>query len=426
MTYSRFVVNHYSKLENRNVWETTPTQIDAFDIVVKTAIGDKKNIFEFKVVNNNDKYSTFFSSNDKVVIYGVVNSDTYDTDDDLLMSGLISKVDYNLDGDKEIFTIKGEDYSAAVMRAIIFADAEGKTPIEFIDECRKSINARNNAPSPSHDKHIGWDVNNPTLKSDGSPFPVMGKETQFDKSFKTVMEKYLAADVLQDGKYFWYISVSNDLVIRKRTNEITQVEGSDLSINEGEFAYSIKIQTNTDEVFNWVIWKAGRDTKGRSIQNYKQDTPSIVKNGMRPKIIIRRFAQDLFEAEKQNNLDSFSEGNQYPDDAAYPYTTVWTDPNTLLPVTVANKDEYNDALYEKVKYMGEQDAQNFLDLYKYGYKQVSIQGPINLTYQVGQLLTLNAPRLGLNEKLLRVHEVNHGSKGTDILIQEDEATIGQE
>lgn len=435
MSYAKIFVEHYDKT-GVNSWSSDYTLIDAYDVQTKTAMGDKKNTFSFKVLNVDNNYSTFFDISDKVNIYIVKNGDTYDSDD-LIMSGVIKNISRDLNSDVEQISISGVDYSEVLMGAISFVDVEGKNAVQVMQDAINKTNSLNSAGAADKKFNIGWNSDNPTKKYnsatglyDGDDFKPLYGERHFYKSLKSIIERMMGPKYLDDGRYYWYINTDNEFVLRKRLDEVSLVGGQELSLTEGQDFYSLKIAVDNSEVKNWIIWKAGFDPRGYSIQSFVQDPVSITRHGIKPFVLIDTdFVSALYS--KEDTTETLGDKDKFP--ASYPYTSGFlssitdreNDPNVVAGnnVTVDNDTEWNYAVRREATYKVKGKAEEYLAYFTKGYLQITCDMDLNTTYQVGQLIKLNAPRFGYTEKLLRIHEVNHDIKSTRIVAQEDEATI---
>lgn len=433
MSYNKIFVEHYGKVNDKR-WSNSSTLIKNISTTVKTAIGSTKNTFSFKVINVNDEYTSLFNVNDKINIYATKNSDTY-TSNNLIMNGVIKEVIKKIEGSTEIINIKGIDYSEVIMNAITFVSPTA--PVNVMDILQEGINVvndRSRAYSTQDSFYVGWNADNPTTKHNGDAFPLLYNIREYDVSMLSLLEKYLTPEYLDDDKYYWYINLDNELVIRKRLAETTLISGEKATLTEGQDIYSATIGIANDNVRNWIIWKAGFGPDGKSIQGFLQNSESINKQGIKPWILLLSTANDVIQYEKKEN-SNMSVGSLYP--STYPYTTSYkssfdysinkglvditaTEGNS---VTVDNDSEWNYAFDREVRWQGNSKAQRFLDLNSKGYLKVDLELPLTTIYEVGQVVEFTSQRNGLISKQLRINEINYSIHGTDLTLKEDEATI---
>ena len=432
MSYTKIFVEHYKKTSTKR-WSTEYTLLKAYDVRVKSAIGSVRNTFSFKVTNQNDEYSDQFGMNDKILIYVVKDKDTYSTSD-LVMTGSIKSFLKQVEGTAEFISVKGIDYSEVIMNAITFVSVDNENSMEVLQEAINVVNDRSHSHSTEESFYIKWNDDNPTTKSDGTAFPVHYNIREYDVSVLSLLEKYLAPEYLDDGNYYWYVNLNNELVIRKRLAETTEIAGEKVTFTEGNNIYSTKMVVVNDNVRNWVIWKAGFGPEGKSIQGFLQNSESINRNGIKPWILLLSTANDIIQKEKKENAN-MSAGSLYP--TGYPYTSTFKSSGAYSideggitisatvgnAVTVDSDAEWNYAFDREVRFQGNAKADRFLKLNAKGYIQVELDIPLTTSYQVGQVVEYTSPRYGFNSKQLRVNEVNYNIKGTTLVLKEDEATI---
>ena len=427
MSYAKFVVRHYKQKEDYT-YESSYTTLPAFDVRVKTAIGDKRDTFQFKILNIEDTYNTFLDTGDKIDIYLLVDEET-PSSDNLIMSGAIKNIQKDLNADNEIFIVDGINYSEVIMNALIFVSRdEGGNAINVIRDMINDVNRRSAAFLGSK-FFITWNSGNP----DGTGWPTLQKVNEFYKSGIYMMEKYLTGDFVPDNtRYFWYINKDNELVIRARDTVISQSGGQNITLTDGQDFYGLKIGSDISEVKNFVVYKCGRTPKGKIIMGYADNPVSRAKHGFKYHLLIREeIANQLMENEQLTNGTEFSADKLFP--SSYSYTTNYT--STIeydekgvsatigSPVEVDNDDEWEFAFKKEANARGAIEAQAFINDYANGYLQITGDTPLDLTYQVGQLIIFNSERFGLNNKLLRIHELDYSIDGLRIVMQEDEATI---
>lgn len=440
MSYIKYHVVHYQNT-SETTWDTEGQLVDAYDVKVNTAIGDKRNNFQFKIININDQFSTLFDPNEKVEIYRTLNSDTY-TSEDLLMVGVIQEAKKTLDGDKEIIMVKGYDYSEAVLGAIVFFDGSGQNVMQMMQQMVNSINSKNGVNAANQKYHLTLDAPsnkyNPTTGLyDGDSFPIVETAYEFYKTGLKVIEKYLNANYTEDGRYYWYVSTDNKLVIRKRTDDVDESGGQQIVINEAQDCYGVEIGVDNKDVKNFIIWKGGFDPSNKVIMGYSDNPTSRVKHGSRFHFLLTDdvVTQPLFEGEKNSNPEgTFEVSSKMLASSSYPYTTTWTSSGrdaTNAPtianvgdnVVCTNASEWVYAFRREVKWKSQRIADDIAQNASLGYLKISCELPHSSTYQVGQLLLFNSARYGYVNKKLRVNEISYDINSMTLSLQEDIGTI---
>jgi len=431
MSFSKYVLKHF-KIKSDSSFETNSTELPAFDIRARTAIGDKRDTFQFKVLNPNDRFSTFFNVGDKIDIHLLVNSDATETSN-LIMSGVLKTVTRNVDHAVEAISIEGVNYSEVVMNALIFLSRDSGNAMQLLEQMVNVMNLNNNSFNPNDLFNLTWAAGNP----DGAGFPDLGTVTEFYKSANSLLERYLKPPFVPDGvRYYWFVDVNNELIVRARDNDITQIGGGDLSFQDGKSFFDFKIGADITEVKNFVVWKAGIDPAGKVIMGYQDNPVSRQKHGFKFHILLREnTSSDLFEREHTAKPDSFEIGSRLLTSSALAasYTTIFTSSLTdseNLPfvtkgstVTITTQTEWIDAFRREVEFQAAQDAERFIDDYANGYLQVTGDIPLTINLQVGQLSTFTATRYGFTDKLLRIHALDFSRESLRVVMQEDEATL---
>jgi hypothetical protein len=297
---TRFLVYRYA-LEEDGVWSTSPETVEeVYDVAVTTAMGDTKDTFSFKVPNPRGTFKQQFNHTDIIAIYYIINNETPSTSN-LVLYGLIKKVTEETNDKGKFIRVEGVSFGEITTTALVFYDPGTNTQnvIQYLQSCLTSVALRN------ENFNITWNSGNPTVKTDGSAFPTFTSSAtpvkDFDKSFSSLLDKYLTDQYTDDGRYFWYVNNLKELVIRSRKTDTPVV-----SFTEGSNFKYVKFNIDTSDVKNFIIVKCGLDYNNDTITTRFDDAASRAKNGFRYYMIVdTNIAKDL---KKGNAYDGDNEG----------------------------------------------------------------------------------------------------------------------
>lgn len=377
------------------------------NVKIKTALGDSKDTFDFKVDNYAGTFDTTFSPNDKVVIYRKVNSDTGWSSSDILMTGVIRDVPEMSAFNKEEISVKGFNFSESVTRALVFVDGTtGNDDVpEFLQACLNSVQNFN------ANFAVSWDsVNNPTLKSDGvTAFPTVN-EYAFYRPLSYLLDKFSGAAYTEDVNYYWLVDKDNKLVWQPRGNGVTATfdENNDNHV-------SLKVARDTKDIKNYIIVKGGLDPKGNPIQDYYGDYNSIAKNGFKYHFLVdeNKMAQSLLD------LDRSDAGVDDMSNATFPFTPRWSG-----GASYADFDDYVDAFRLLIKNYSKQLGKSFAEQVANGKIKVDITFNAGTKdWVIGNNINCNISKISpTNTKNLRVDSAQYTGVTDTYTLIEDKGT----
>lgn len=432
MSYITWKIERTPSLEDSGWDDGNEQEITNFkDIVLNTAIGDNRDSFQFNVKNFNDTYSNVFSSNDKITIYRVVNSDTATTDD-ILMVGTVKKVPSESDSKKNTLRVSGYNFSESVMSAIVFVDfSAGLTIPQAIQA------AINNAGDTNPNFKVTWNSSNPTVKQDGSVFPTV-YDKWFNKPLRSIIEKYSANAKTNDGDYFWYVNNNNEFIWRAKGNTSSGTF-NDLVDN----ARIIKTDKNIDDVKNFFILKGGYGPNNKQIQTKSVDWSSVAKHGMKYKLIPSEVntAKNLVGVDIIKSYGTDQSPDGYPS-LATSFTTAWTSNFTyttkqynisVVPgstVTInegseeSNKKAYAELIKEEITQRLLQEGEDLKRLYALGKREIDLQFRAGeKDWQLGSLIDVTLKEYGTGVVKMRVKEIQYTTTTDLFSLEEDEGTL---
>lgn len=381
----RFQVTLYEWDEDTKTWSETPVYLtEAYDVQVSTALGDTRDTFNFKLNNHRNTVIDIIKAQDKITIHSLINGATA-TDSNLLITGLVKLVSEQVTDKGRILRIEGVSFGEITTTGLVFhntATSHTDNVMTFLRACLNSVALRNT------NFNITWSSTNPTLKFntttgayDGSAFPTLNSGNQvreFDKSLAAVLDKYLVDGYTGDGKYYWYVNTSNELVIRKRyvgdTNPTPLIEGSNIK--------TLKTGIDVGDVKNYVIVKCGKDLDNRPITTRADDPVSRAKHGFKYYIYV-----DEQIAEKIRQTGAYSGDN--------------------------------DAFREAVKADGRKAGQDFIQLHNQGVIKADVIIAPSVTFTIGDKVNLTAPSYNLTNKTLRIKDMTYDIDSTTIGLVEE-------
>lgn len=426
------------KIENTpfidGAWDDSQTtEITSFySPLLRVNTGTKKDSFQFKVINNSLIENTTFGVDNKITIYRTANTDTITTDD-ILMVGAIRDIPINQDGMKNIYDIKGYNFSETVLKAIVFVDLEQVSIAAGIQEALEQVAGMNS------NFKVTWSATNPTSKQsagkEGDPFPLVG-EKFFYKPLKDILEKYSTNDRTEDGNYFWYINKDNELLWFQQDSVPLYTFDSSIDAHK-----SIKVKKDIKGVRNYIIAKAGYDPAGNQIMTKFIDWSSVGRHGMKYYFLTttNTLAQEL-RTEDNEGVQTAITG--YPDSmSASAFTTKWratVDATVGAGTTMTdgefvtvnqgsldnNKKDYTAVIRTETKARAEKEGQAYADAHKYGKLVVDLEFSAGIKpWSLGDRVNCSIPELSQVDKEMRVIDIQYGNDTDIYSLEEDEGSL---
>ena len=394
----------YKRLdEGSGSWSSTAIDItEFFGKDIKKAMGTKKDTFKFNILNSNNKYfvlGAIIEKGDRIKIYQKNNSNIF-TDNDILIDAVVTSIMSQNDTTK-MLTISGASRTEQFLEGLTFVASRNlMTPPEIL-EAALSFHNNNNK-----NFIVEWDTNNPTTKSDGSPFPSYYPE-DFYKPMNLLFERYSSNEYTKDGTYYYYIDDNNK--VRWGKKELV----SSGTIEETT-AESVKINDNNDLIINSVVINCGRSPNNKTIRTYYFDYASRAKDGAKWKYMssTNTISEDALLTERNENPSSFtSTSGRFP--STYPYTTTFGE-------TCANDGEFEEVMVEHIKNTGLTRAKAYVQGINQSRINVTIQYPFTKDYQIAESYVCNLPSYGVEGQLLRCIDIQYTDYNTILTLLQDE------
>jgi len=384
-------------------WSTTPEEItDAYDIDVSLSLGDLNDTANFSIPNTNNSRITGFVKEDKITIHLLEGSETYD-DTNVIFVGLIKNISEKVNRGTKVLDVDCISIAEVLSTGLVYSSTTNVDVMQYLQHCLDVIKNYDKTFSVK----LTWDTAlNPTVKKDTTAFPKLnggGLVSDKDKSFNTIINKFLTEQYLQDGQYYWFVDVDNKLKIRARLNNpvATLIEGTDMISAK----YALDPQ-----VFNFIVVKCGFDSETRPITTRAVDYTSIGKNGFKYYMLVdNSIASDLYAS------DNVEQGG-YP--TAYPHTCSWKDENGDT-VTATSDSDYRTKFRTQCKIAGTNYGLKWINLNSTVGKKFTIELMPTKNFTVGEVVTIYSPSYNLNHVNMRIQDIQYSNSNTVLTLKED-------
>lgn len=219
-----------------------------------------------------------------------------------------------------------------------------------------------------------------------------------------IIAKYLTPQYTGDGQYYWYVNTSNELVIRAYNDFTTGTITEGTDIVNAKYSYD-------NRIYNFVVVKCGFDPANRPITSRAVDYSSIAKHGMKYYILV-----DNTIAETLLSQDGLTTGNPYP--ASYLHTCSWKDESGNI-VQASSDSDYRAKFRAQVKVVGAKYGSDFIEINSGLLKKFSIVLLPTFGYLPGQVYKVTAPSYNINNKNMRITDVQYSNVNTVLTLKED-------
>lgn len=436
MGYVTWRIDHTPYVNNTWNPASTTTLTSFYDPIVTLELGDARDSFSFKVTNFNGVSNNKFNANDKLLIYRVVNSETVNTATDLLIHGVLREPSMDVTAGQNMVRVEGYSYSEFVLGALFFGDYQNIVIPTAIST------ALANVAGQATNFKVSWDsVNNPTVRSDGSAFPVVG-QMYSNKPLRDMLEKVSTHQATGDGNYYYYVTTDNKFRWFRGSNASTKT----LSYNIDEIK-SMKYNVDTSKIVNFVILKGGKTPDGRQISGNYIDQSSFAKHGRKPYIMVdqNNYADTLRGLDYLASWGNTQQNTNYPNLSAS-FTTSWRasfPENDDIPsevvegVTVvkgstieidlgseaANKKAYNAILKREVLSRMRTDAARYIEDVKFGVLKLTVEFfPGHKDWGLGDNVICAIAPISSAPLTLRVRSITYSSTSDSYYLEEDIGT----
>jgi len=415
----------YTPFKN-NTWDDNDMEtLESFyDPLIRMTLGDGKDSFSFKVTNFNNRNNGKFNPLDRIQIYRTVNTDSIDTTTDILMVGSINDSPDTDNNKSNMSTVKGYNYSEAVMSAIVFLDATPLRINEALERALKNAGNRDNF-------EITWHPDNPDKLSDEvTEFPYV-QEQWYHWTLLKILDQYSSNEYTGDGNYYWYVDNDNRLVWRQRDS--TTLYTFDSSVD----AYlDLKSSKDKSGIKNYIIAKGGFDPAGTPIQTYYQDAANIAKNGKKYHLLIGKNGNGgaINKADLEDSWGPNNYTDKYPD-FSVDFTTTWqssiTDniegismvegqKVTILSSEINKEEKYRAILRAHVKGLLKKEAKMFVDNRRNGINKIDLTFKAGTkSWGLGDRIAVTAPNVFTDKKTMRVMEIQYSTNTDTFSLEED-------
>ena len=412
MAYVKWQLGVLKFNQNTFTWSDTPIYLDSFtEPEVTESIGEDKDSFSFNVPITAGLDDDTLQMNDRVIIKRSINGEDFESIRPLMI-GRISDVGPTVDYKSKLFEVEGFNYSEAVADLLIFVNANELTPPEAMERALET------AAAESETFRVTWHPDNPTVKTDGTPFEKIGERIYY-RPMKYLMRKYSTEEFTGDVPYYWYINENDQLVWEPMTTEIK--EGFDA--REDTFI-SFDQGLDKDGMINYVIVKGGELPSGRQVSIRRESSLSNSRHGRKYKII-PSIAENAGVLNDQDMKSLGYTDRSYPKSEDYDggFTTTWFNKRDQEFSTVFSDEEYDRVLREHVEFMAIKEAEQVLDERKFARVEATIVvQPQERLWGLGDQVRVFAPRTG-DFKDLRVMSVKYGQQQDRYYLREDRGSF---
>jgi hypothetical protein len=388
------------------------------------SLGTGKDTFSFKQNNFNHELDNYWRVGDKVVISYKTNTTSTDSSD-VIMNGIVTAIPLQEASNNNVVSVNGNNYTESLMNALVFYAPSSATSLHtYMQEALNSINLF------SANFKVLWSSTNPSTKSDGSAFPTYS-ERWYYKNYLSLLEKYSMNKYTEDGDYFWYVDVDNNLVWQPKTNNVSG------SFSTSDAFQSMSIKKDTSGIINFVICKGGLSPRGNPITVRVDDPISRVKNGFKYYLLIdeNNTSKNLYGQDQLAGAGGSWDKALPISSANYPTTTGWNATINVTadgdvpamtagsPVVCASFKQYDNAVRQEVRAMLQDAGQNLINTYKNGKLSIDLTFAPGKGWSLGQVINVTIPGIGFVSKPLRVKSVEITDDNERYTLEEDVGTI---
>jgi hypothetical protein len=431
MTFVKYVINDYQNTSSYSglnfsviggtTWSLTPWEVTtAYDLRLSRKLGNLNDTWDFKIDNIGNRNKDTFRLQDKMVFSLSLNSSSVSGSQ--VFSGMVKAIEERCDEKGPFLNIKGVSFDEFVTNGLCYVDETDVTVFQFLERATLSLQNRTKPNDSTGQFYLKWNSGNPSTQAynsitgnyDGVALPKFlggGKVSYYNKTLDQLLNTFLNEQYTGDGRYYWYVNVDQELVIRKMlfNSVATIIEGTTDMI-------SYQLTVDTTQIYNLVIVQAGSDPNGRAISTYADDSMLIAQYGVRPFLLKTNDSNILSEQERKVNSSYWSTTSQYP--ITYPYTCGWKDENDAV-VTATNDADFLNKFRTEVKRRGKNNALFFISSHSKGMRQFTIELPPQLTYRLGDIISCTFPSYNISNFPIRVYQIDYSYDNVVLTLKEE-------
>ena len=431
MSYIVWTIKHIPYIDNDWDTENERTLTRVVNPQVFAELGEGRDTFEFETFDSNGDALAEFNPNDKIIIYRTVNTDVL-TDENVLMVGTVADTPLDINENRRSVKVKGYNLTEALMKAIVFFDAEEETPAQIIQRALLNASAKNEKFG------VVWHEGNDAAIA-GLSYPLHTERVR-NKPIREILERYSSRPkVGSNVASYYFVDKDNKLVWRPRSETI------DYTFNFNEDAIlHMKVGKDLSGVRNFVILKGGADASNSQIQTRRADYSSISKHGMKYYFLIseNNTAKDLIDVDVKDTYGSDPTPDGYPLIETTAFTTGWksrhnftiSDPEievkagqtiTIDTGTVnGNKKAYNKIIRQHTILSLWDEGDEFIRNRRYGKLEIEVAFRAGeKPWQLGNLIVCALPQVGFQSEPLRVQQIQYTQDEDIFTLIQDEGTL---
>jgi len=400
-------IEHYSKNVDGS-YKSVPTILsDVVSLSVGLQLGEAADSFSFNLVNIDDYQFKLLSIDDRVKIYGIV-----DSVETLLLDGIIQSKNNNSSLGSKIVSVTGLNLLEKMFNALVTTTGESvPKPASFwIKNIIDQVNEFNNLGNTSR-KILYTDS---TIRTTTEK---VSYRKGFEKAFKLI-EELSNNDYTQDGQYYYYLDENNYFYWQPLRTVVSK------TLSVGEEIVSHRTEKGMYDIVNYIILNCGKSPYGATILQFGYDDESIAKFGWKVKLVTREsIGNEMLNKDRRSKPNLWDDDSNFPN--TYPYIPDWKD---SLTGTINSNGDYNTEFVEAAQRQGLIDINGLLEKTTGCTYKVRTKVQPSFDYVLGELCTLTIPDNWWNTpQIIRLKSINYafGSAGwsTDLKFEEDSTII---
>jgi len=246
-----------------------------------------------------------------------------------------------------------------------------------------------------------------------------------------------------NGQYIYWVDY-NSTDDRYEFHWKAKSTTSTSTVTEGIDFNKIEASRSIDGVINVVIYNVGNDAYGNG-QEYLNYDFTISGYGSRWKYVSETdtITQTILQTEFEQNLSKFDTGDDgektsnFPNDYDSGGNGYWefdftpetsqgdrTDSSNASKNVTTDK-AFNNVIRTHAYWMGKDATQKYIQLFSNPRFKAKLSVPItnDNTYVIGDMYTLDIPAFNLNQKKLRLVQIDEEFNKTILFFEEDETTV---
>jgi len=407
MSFHGYKILHFGKKRDGS-YKSTPTELSSIvSIGVSLQMGESADSFSFNLSNVDNYQYELLQIDDRVMIYGVI-----DSEETLLLDGLINGKTNTSNSNSKIVTISGLNLLEKMFNSLVSTTGESvtKTASYWIKNIIDQVNEFNSLGGTNRRiLYSPTSIHETTLK--------VSYRKGFEKAFKLI-EELSNDDYTGDGQYYYYLDENNYFYWQPLRKTISK----ELSV--GQDIKTHKTQQGMYDVVNYIIMNCGKSPYGSTILQMGYDNQSITKYGWKVKLVTREsIANEMINKDRRSKPNLWDEDKAFPN--IYPYIPSWKDAETGV---ISSNSDYNKEFVKAAQRIAIKEINGLLSKSVGATYKVNVSVNPSFDYALGELCTLTIPDNWWNTpQIIRLTKINYAFDttgwNTDLKFTEDSTLI---